>query len=393
MSHPRPLGLHASTPLAALIVLAGACFQGEATIGAICGDARDCGPEQGCRHELCGRCGDGEHADREVCFSDRTAITSAGAVASMHVADLDADGRDDITSVAPDGSAALLLAEGGTFERTSLESPLAGVVASALGDVDDDGDIDIALAAGTQVAIARNDGAAGFAFDAETLAFTDAVVELGIAPAGPGTAARVLAIGEAGSLWFMPLVPGAVATELDVGTDAHLGPVFYWNDDALADLAAVDHRTYRLTIARATVEGYEAAAALEVDRGPVGVVGVDRNGDGRLDFLTIDREGHSVTIVDGTKELGLAHFDTLAFDVEPTSVSAMDADIDGHVDILVGTGERLELWRAIGGRYPEGVELSKGAVAQLGVGRFRATPLFDVLVVQGDVLNRIVVTP
>lgn len=390
MRHPRTLGLLAS-PALALIV--GACFEGEATIGAICRDAGDCGPDQGCRHELCGRCGDGEHAEREVCYGDRAAIASAGAVASMHVADLDADGRDDVTTVAPDGAAAVLLAESGTFERTPLASPLSGVVASALGDVDDDGDVDVALAAGTQVAIARNDGAAGFAFDPELLAFTDDVVELGLAPAGQGTPARVLAIGEAGSLWFMPLVPGAAATELDVGTDAHLGPVFYWNDDELADVAVVDHRTYRLTIASANADGYTPAVAVEVDRGPVGVVGVDRNGDGRLDFLTIDREGHSVTIVDGTRDLGLARFDTLAFDVEPTSVSAVDADLDGRLDILVGTHERLELWRAIGGRYPEGVELSKGAVLQLGVGRFRATSLLDVLVVEGDALRRSVVTP
>ena len=385
------MSLRCAAPLA-IAVLASACFDGEATVGAICSDASDCGPKQGCRHELCGRCGDGEHLEREVCYSDRREVDDAGAVASLRVADLDDDNRDDIVVVAPDGSAAVLFAQGGDFTRVALPSPIAATVL-ALGDVDGDGDIDVVLAGELDLAIVINAGDRTFTAGEMLLSHAN-VEELGVASLGAGVPARLLTKLDYGALaWRDPIADSLAHAIEGVGTDLHLGPTFDWNGDELADIAVVDHRSYLLTIVRGTAGGYEAFATVEVGRGPVGVIAVDRNDDGRLDFLTRDSEGHSVTIVDGTKDLGLAPFDTLAFEREPAAIAMVDADVDGKLDILVGTEERLELWRAIGGRYPEGVELSHGAALQLGAGRFRATPLFDVLVQHDAKLERLVVTP
>lgn len=385
------MSLRCAAPLA-IAVLAIACFDGEATVGAICGDASDCGPKQSCRHELCGRCGDGEHLEREVCFSDRRALDDAGAVASLRVGDLDADHRDDVVVLAPDGTAAVLFADGGSFTRVALPSTIAATVL-ALGDVDGDGDGDVVLAGGVDLAIVLGAGDRTFTAGAQLLADAD-VEELGVASLGDGVPARVLTKLDYGAVaWRDPVADAMAHAITGAGTDLHLGPSFDWNGDELGDIAVVDHRSYLLTILRGTSDGFEPAAQVEVGRGPVGVVAVDRNDDGHLDFLTRDAEGHSVTIVDGTKDLGLVPFDTLAFEREPAAIATIDADIDGTTDILVGTDERLELWRAIGGRYPEGVELSRGAALQLGVGRFRATPLFDVLVQHDVALARLVVTP
>lgn len=100
----------------------------------------------------------------DLTYAARQALTPFDNARAVLMEDLDGDGLDEIIVVANDGTdgrAALYTREttGTAFTRTILDATSSPCTSVALGDVDDDGDLDLALACGTDgVVVLRNPG-------------------------------------------------------------------------------------------------------------------------------------------------------------------------------------------------------------------------------------------
>lgn len=386
--HGRRGDVAARASALAAALAAVSCFSGDATVGAICGEASDCGPGQQCRHELCGRCGNGSHESGELCYADPIAIEGAGEVKSFRVADLDANGRDELFALDVDGRLRRFAAPGRTLEgqEVALPEPAAGF---ALGDADGDGRGDIVVFAGATITalIAGEDGtfAASTPLDAGHVVAEATVVPMREAPGA------LLFVDDQGSLFAMDLLDGAAAARIDVGTKVHVGPAVYFDDDEFLDIAIVDERQNRMGVVAGP--SWDRFIRVDVGRGPTAVVGYDRDGDGRHDFLTLDRFGHTVTLVASSGEGDLRVLDSLAFATAPLAATAFDADFDRTPDVFVGTDASLEFWRGESGRNPEGVTFADGPVDAMAIAQFGAAPVFEILTLAGGVLRRRAVDP
>lgn len=365
-----------------------ACFSGDATIGAICAQAADCGPDQQCRHELCGRCGNGLHEAFEVCYADPADAGGPAAVQRFRSSDLDRDNRDEVVMLDDAGTLFHAPSVGGVLEPRALEMA-AGVATFALGDADGDGDGEIVAAIGMRIVVLAADDTGTFA-PALELDVGRVVAEVNVVPAFEATATLAF-VDDAGSLFVVDLVPDAVPRAIDVGTAVHLGPAIYFDEDDDVDLAVVDERQNRMAVV--TGGTWDSITRVDVGRGPFAVVAYDRDGDGQTDFLTLDRFGRTATLVAADGKGDLRVIDSLAFDSPPVAATAFDVDFDGVVDVLVATADAIELWRGEAGRHPENVLFAGTGASALGIGRFSAAPVLDLVALVDGELQRHEVAP
>ncbi len=361
-----------------------ACFSGEATIGSVCGDAQDCGPGQGCRHELCGRCGNGLHEAFEVCYADPATVDAPKDVQRFRSSDLDRDGRDELVML--DG-AGVLYHRPPNVDATAIALDDAATT-FAVGDVEGDGDAEIVAASGMRAIVLDADDTGVFAAVFE-LDVGRAIAEMTVVPALEATATLAF-VDDLGSLFVVEMIEGAQPLPIDVGTAVHVGPSIYFDEDEFVDLAVVDERQNRMAVVHGGA--WDRVTRVDVGRGPFAVVAYDREGDGQADFMTLDRFGRTVSLVDATLSGDLELIDSLAYDTVPLAATAFDADFDGIVDVFVATDDGIDLWRGDGSRYPESVQFHGTGAQALGVGRFSAAPVLDlVAIVDGEVQRHEVV--
>ncbi len=379
---------HAALGAASCGLLLLGCFSGDVTIGAVCADASDCGPAQQCRHELCGRCGNGEHEAGELCYSDPVEVADAPAIAMFRIADLDRDGRDEVVVVDEAGTLRHLSAQGGVLGSRTITTP-SPVTTLALGDGDGDGEGDIVAASGTLVTVLAADDQGDFS-PIFGLDVGHVIAEATVVPRLE-QAATLGFVDDVGALHVIDLVEGAVARHIDVGTQVHVGPAVDFDDDENLDLAVVDERQNRLAIV--TGGSWDGFTRLDVGRGPTAVVAYDRDRDGRLDFMTLDRFGRTVTLVSAAADRGLRALDSLALGTAPIAATAFDADLDGEPDVFVGTDVGVEFWRGEAGRNPESVMFATGGVQSIGVGRFGPLPVLELVTLADGRLRRQAVNP
>jgi hypothetical protein len=378
---------HRRIALVSASLLLGACFDGDATIGAVCSQASDCGPHQGCRHELCGRCGDGAHAEGELCFADEVAVADAPAVVSVRAVDLDRDGRDELLALTDEGGVSWLQPAGDTLAPMLVHpGPVTAVADGAI--LGDDGrDLVIAAGAGLVVLEQRDGAFVGGA----TLALPLPVAEVAVVPLAQGVALGW--VDEAGSAWLQPLGAETPPQALAVGTAVHLGPVARFDDDEHVDVAVVDTRGNRVQLLHGDGTTLVPGATLTVGRGPVAAVQWDRTGDGRADLLTLDVTGRTVTMVDVGAGGTLSSPGALALAAAPTGAIAFDGDFDGVLDVFVGSVRGVTAWRAAGTEVLDAVHVDDRPLDALVLAHTRTLPLPTMVALRGSVLERIEVDP
>jgi hypothetical protein len=365
-----------------------ACFSGDATIGSICGDAHDCGPEQQCRHELCGRCGNGLHEPFEVCYADPADAGGPTDIQRFRSSDLDRNGRDEVVMLDAAGALYHAPAVGGVLDPRMIALD-AVVTTFAVGDVDGDSVAEIVASSGMRAIVLAADDEGVFA-PAFELDVGRVIAELTIVPALEATATLAFVDAD-GSLFVVEPVADAVPQAVEVGTAVHLGPAVYFGEDDIVDLAVVDERQNRMAVVHGGA--WNRVTRVDVGRGPFAVVAYDRDGDGTADFMTLDRFGRTVTLVAASLAGTLEVIDSLAFDTVPLAATAFDADFDGIADVFVATDDAIELWRGEGGRHPENVQFDTSGATALGVGRFSAAPVLDLVTLVGGELQRHEVVP
>ncbi len=376
------------TRLAAALGLLGACFQGEGTIGAVCSEAADCGPQQACRHELCGRCGNGSHEAGEVCYADALAIDTAPVRSSLRVVDVDDDDRDELLGLDDQGALQWIRPAGTAFTAQAL--PLADVTAFVVTDLDDDGDTDVLAAVGDGVIALLRDGESFTAAAPRSLGHT--TTELALVPTDAGL--LLVSVDDQGGAFAAPLGGDAAPVAMpSLGTAVHLGPSIYVDGDDHADLVVVDHRGNRLQVLLGDGATLVPGDTIGVGRGPRAVLGWDRTGDGRRDFLTLDHEGRTVTLVDVDDDGSLSVFGALAIAAAPTGVTAIDVDFDDSTDLVVSSARGLWLWRGPQGQSIDAVQLFEAPADGVWAARFGVLPVFDLLALREGVPQRFEVDP
>lgn len=226
---------------------------------------------------------------------------------SLAVADVDGDGRTDVLASVPDKDRLIvLLAAGGGGFAAPVAYPVAGLVASEVGDVDGDGNVDaVVRTTNSSVALLRGDGtgrlAASVAYPAE---------------------ARFDSIDLA---------------DLDLDGDLHLVGL-YQDDSTLSSLSVMDFAPGR---------GFFRVQSVETDSYSVSFVVVgDVDGDGVPDAVAIDGEVPRLFVLLGTRG-------RLAQPIEPdfrgadyfTSAATGDLDRDGNDDLVLTEPDRVEVLR------------------------------------------------
>ena len=256
----------------------------------------------------------------------------------LAVDDLDGDGLADIVvvqSVGPNGStiSALLATGGGQFAEPVLFPMTDYGYSVQTGDLDLDGDIDLALPVSLSIVQLRNAGDGSFVLGPTAPTTFQSLREFQLVDAtGDGRLDAVYLCEFAPILAVLPGQPdGSFGAEVDVPLPfesfrARLAPI---DDDALVDLAIVGYPA-----GTAVLHGLGELAFQEVQRLPLVVdwlTVADMNIDGRPDLLT---RGDNATVV-------LAHedgsFDTtrqLTVDEGLRDVALADLDGDGRVDLL-----------------------------------------------------------
>lgn len=269
-------------------------------------------------------------------FTLGTPITNNGSPSRLLVADLNDDGTSDLVLPGPGATFRTLFGSpDGTFSgTTSVDLGQPGEFSEeALGDFDEDGDLDLAAVhVGSGVRFYRNDGAGNFAFDHE-LALTTGAARLvfadlngdshldlffGASPAAPGDSLTLLGDGSGGFTAETALPAAADQFELgDVNGDGRLDVV----TNTSVALGNGDGTFGPLT----TFDASSDQIALD-----------DMDGDGLLDLVIVDSSSVGVALGngDGTFQPKTALFSITAPDWPLPVVGVADFTGDGAPDLF-----------------------------------------------------------
>lgn len=337
------------------LVLAAACFSGEATLGALCVEDADCGAEQICSNRVCGYCGDGVAQPGEVCLEADGAIEIAGMPLRMRPQDLDRNGSLDLVVHVP-GAMDLTVLRGEADGFSSPETVALPFAADhlALGDLDADDTVDALVANAEGIHFGGGSGVLAFSFGSEVIAWmgttglefappSDSSAAFGIAtrPAEDGqTEVAAIEIGPGGQvqLGAAVLLPGA-ARPVAVGEVANAGAP----EVALA---------YGPTIVLRSGSDLEPLAEVVLEADVVAVALVDLDGDGNRDVLASDAAG-TVVVHEGDGVGGFSRGAAFEVDAAATAMVVGDLNRDGRRDVAVATAEGVRLALARGVRFPE----------------------------------------
>ncbi len=211
---------------------------------------------------------------------------------SVSVGDLDNDGRLDLLVTNSDVAAVSVLRGGGgaQFFAPSPHAVGAGPVTTGLADIDHDGDLDFAATAAGSNQIH---------------------VALGI---GNGSFAPAAAYPTTGSPWEIVLADLDGDTHVDMTATNGGAELFFWR--GLGD------------------GGFEPGGALPVDASPLGLVAVDLDHNGTLELVSANYAGSSVMAYrnDGGS---MTQMQSVPLGLGPRSLAPGDFDMDGHTDVVV----------------------------------------------------------
>ena len=347
------------------LVLAAACFSGDATLGALCVEDADCGADQVCANEVCGYCGDGVAQPGEVCLEADRAIEVAGMPVRMRPQDLDRNGSIDLVVHVP-GAMDLTVLRGAADGFASPETVALPFAADhlALGDLDADDTVDALVANAEGIHFGAGSGVLAFSFGSEVIAWmgttglefappseTSAAFGIATRPADDGqTEVAAIEIGSGGQvqLGAAVMLPGAVRP-VAVGEVANAGApeVAFASGSTIALLSGSD---------------LEPVAEVVLQAEVVAVALVDLDVDGNRDLLASDGAG-TVVVHHGDGVGGFERGPAFEVAAAATAMVVGDLNRDGRRDVAVATPDGVRLALARGARFPETIAVPGPAAA------------------------------
>ncbi|MBL4689026.1 MAG: VCBS repeat-containing protein [Nannocystaceae bacterium] len=321
------------------LTAAGACFNGNATVGAVCRRSSDCGGGQTCDNEICGLCGDGESQPGELCFREGQRIELGLVGGLIRPQDVDRDGMLDLVGLQPGLSELTVLrGDNGTFEDPESVALPGPADLLAVGDLDSDETVDAVTANGDTLRFGAGSGALVFSFGTGGLEWGPTTALLFV-PASEETtpfvaASRPIADSRTEVAALEVGADGVLRIGVSVslpGTVVPLAAAQLANGGALEVALAGGSQLY-LRSGRAMT----AVAELAFEAQIATVALVDANGDGTRDVLTADVLGNVVLDVghgDGT----FSRREPFVVAASPRALIVADLDRDGDRDIAVAS--------------------------------------------------------
>ena len=267
--------------------------------------------------------------------------TSANTPRSIHIGDLNNDGRDDITITGGGGMIAQLSGSS-VRDVNRFTAPLYPWSIDS-DDIDGDGDIDliglnqsadnisIYTNDGTGDFSSRSDGAAIFSYG-ETVQMIDINNDGHKDVVALDNGADVIRV----MLWT---APGVFAAATSYATDSSPWRMVagYFNNDAFQDLAVVCQgaNTVSILIANGT-GGYNAPLNFSTTTYAQGITSGDFNSDGNIDLAVIKPSDNEIEIYTGNGAGGFSYLSDLATSGSGTPLEIASGDFNGD--------GRLDLW-------------------------------------------------
>lgn len=300
-------------------------------------------------------------------FTGPTNYATGGTPISLAIGDLNRDGIPDIATANNNGAnqhVAVLIGTGSSFAPfVALNTGSNNTTSIALGDVDNDGDLDIYTGVHTsnQVVVLRNAGNGTFS-------------GLYGAPTG-GSVPRSLVVEDfnldgkvdvlvanqlSNNLTYMPHT--AVGNPLQDGVPAlTLSQPFAmatgdFDNDGKMDVAVsgAGNGTANILLGDASATGFEAPRAVATTGGaPYGLVAADFNADGRVDVATANYNAGNMTVALNTTayrcDPGFAPAVAYTTATPRGAVAQTDFDGDGNLDLITtGTDAKVHVNWGVG---------------------------------------------
>jgi hypothetical protein len=294
-------------------------------------------------------CGNGQIDPGELCYLPRVGYPSRIDPCALALGDLDDDGHLDVAVPnsdfthleSPENWASILLGDGDGHLGDPLAFLAGGdfAVGVAIGDLDNDGRDDLVIANNevASLSVLLADGPANFNLPT-TIAVGEQPVTSALADLDHDGDLDVAATN---------LYSNEIRVGLGRGDGTFEPTTSYavnspWevvladiDGDGNVDMASTEGSNGSIVVWRGQGDGaFVTGVTLDVDQGPLGLAAADIDGNGQMDLVSANQVGATVSVFQNMFETLLPH-DPVPVGMSPRSIAVADLDMDGRPDAAV----------------------------------------------------------